>query len=234
MTSDFATTQWSVVLLAAGGTEEQRRAALEALCRDYWRAVFGYIRRTGKSPEDACDLTQEFFARLLEKHWLEGLRESGGRFRGFLVTALRRFLVSEFRASHAQKRGGGRSPISIDLLALPDDSPSSGSPGEAFDRQWAMTVIERAGARLRAESEASGKGGLFARVSGFLADEPEAGAYEALASALGLSRGALAMAVHRLRLRWRELIRMEVAETLSDRAHVEVELRELMAALRGG
>jgi DNA-directed RNA polymerase specialized sigma24 family protein len=230
---EFETTQWSVVLLAANGTEEQRRAALEILCEDYWRAVFEYIRRTGKSPEDACDLAQEFFARLLEKHWLVGLKECGGRFRGFLATALRRFLVSEFRATNALKRGGGRKLISIDLLNLADNSVAGGSPEQAFDRRWALTVIDRAGGRLRGEAEATGRGPIFALVSGFLTDEPEMGVYESLASELGLSRGALAMTVHRFRLRWRELIRMEVAETLSDRSHVEEELRELMAALRG-
>lgn len=231
---DFDTSQWSVVLLVAGGTEEQRRAALETLCRDHWRAVYGYVRRTGQSKEDARDLTQEFFARLLEKHWIEGLKETGGSFRGFLFKALRRFLVSEYRASHAQKRGGGRVLIPIDLLSVPDDSPSSFSPEQAYDRHWAMTVIDRAGVRLGAEIRASGHGEVFSRVRAFLADEPERGIYEVIAGELGMSRGALAMAVRRFRLRWRELIRMEVTETLADRTHVEEELRELMAALRGG
>lgn len=229
----FLTTQWSVVIAAGGTDDDAKRRALDALCKAYWDPIFSYVRNRGNSPEHAEDLTQEFFARLLEHDWLAGLTKEGSKFRAFLLVAVKRFLAVEYERSSAAKRGGGVAPLSMDRPGAADPASGDETPEKAFDRKWALTVIDRAVTRLQAEARASGRQELFAQISGFLASDPGPGAYEKVAQALGTSRSAVAMAVHRLRLRLREQIRAEVAETLVDRRNVEEEVRELMAALRG-
>jgi RNA polymerase sigma-70 factor (ECF subfamily) len=206
---------------------------LATLCRDYWPAVFIYIRRQGRDEEAARDLTQEFFARLLDKEWLQGVRPEVAKFRAFLLTTVKRFLNGEYLRQTALKRGGSAQPLSLDWENLPPLAAEGLTPEQAFDRQWALAVINRAMTTLREEADAAGRGRLFAEVAEFISNEPEPGAYHRPAAVLGLSRTAVAMAVHRLRLRLRELVRTEVAQTLSDPQRVEAELRELMAALRG-
>lgn len=228
----FDTTHWTVVLQAGSAPGPEREAALAALCRYYWQPVFVYIRRQGKDEEAARDLTQEFFSRLLEKEWLEGLRREGSRFRAFLLVAVKRFLAVEHHRQTAQKRGRGATALSLDKEQLPVLASQAATPEEAYDRHWALTVINRALSELQHETEAAGRSQLFTELAEYIANEPEPGAYDAAAAVLGMSRSAVAMAVHRLRLRLREKIRHEVAHTLADTRYVEDEMHELMAALR--
>jgi len=227
------TTRWSVVIAAGGSDDDAKRQALASLCKAYWGPIFAYVRSRGHGVEQAKDLTQEFFARLLERDWLAGLTREGSRFRAFLLVAVKRFLAGEHERQSAAKRGGGVAPLSIDDSGAAVPASAEETPERAFDRRWALTVIDRAVERLQAEARASGRERLFAQISGFLVVDPGPGAYEGAARELGISRPAVAMAVHRLRLRLREQVCTEVAETLADRRGVEAEMRELMAALRG-
>ena len=229
----FETTQWTLVLAAGGDNPAKRKEALATLCAAYWNPVHAYIRRRGHGAEPAKDLTQEFFARLLENEWLTGLTKEGSKFRAFLLVAVKRFLAVEHEHHSAQKRGGGTAPISLQSGNLAEPPTQGETPEKAFDRKWALTVIERAIARLEAEAKASGRLSLFSQVSRFLPAEPEQGGYEKVAQNLGMSRSAVAMTVHRLRLRLREQVRAEVAQTLSHPNLVEGEMRELVIALRG-
>jgi len=229
----FLTTQWSVVIAAGGSDDDAKRQALASLCKAYWGPIFAYVRNRGHSVEQSEDLTQEFFARLLERDWLAGLTREGSKFRAFLLVAVKRFLAVEHERQSAMKRGGGVAPLPIDDVGAGGPASRDETPERAYDRRWALTVIDRAVERLQAESRASGRESLFAQVSGFLVADPGPGAYEGAAQKLGISRPAVAMAVHRLRLRLREQVCAEVAETLTDRRGVEDEMRELMAALRG-
>ena len=221
-------------MLAAGGDDDAaKKEALTSLCAAYWGPIYAYIERRGYRSDHAKDLTQEFMSRLLERDWLAGLTREGSKFRAFLLVAVKRFLVVEYERQSATKRGGGLSPLSIDDPNLVDPASQEETPEKAFDRRWALTVIDRAVDRLKAEAKASGREALFSQISGFLAVDPEPGAYDQAATALGISRSAVAMAVHRLRLRLREQVRVEVSETLSNPRYVEDEMRELMEALRG-
>lgn len=228
----FATTRWTVVL-QAGGPEPGRTGSLEALCRDYWQPVFVYIRMRGHDEDSARDLTQEFFAQLLAKDWLDGLKREGSRFRAFLIVAVKRFLAVSYHRCTARKRGGGAVTLPLDSAALPAIAAREATPEQAFDRHWSLTVINRALESLRQEVESAGRGRLFSEVAEFISSDPEPGAYEAVGSQLGISRSAVAMAVHRLRLRLREKVREEISQTLSDPGQVDDEMRELLAALRG-
>lgn len=228
----FATTQWTLVLQAGQATGPEREAALAALCREYWQPVFIYIRGQGHDEESARDLTQEFFSRLLEKEWLDGLKQEGSRFRAFLLVAVKRFLAVQHHRQNAQKRGHGVPLIPLDQEVLPALAGHDSSPEEAYDRHWALTIINRALAQLQSEAKAAGREQLFAQLAEYISSEPEPGSYEAIANTLGMSRAAVAMAVHRLRLRLREKIRQEVAQTLANPLQVEEEMHVLMAALR--
>lgn len=234
--SDFVTTRWSIVL-AAGQPGEARDAALARLCEAYWQPLYLFVRRRGHSPEAAQDLTQEFFARLLEKQWLDGVVPDGGKFRSFLLCAMQRLLIDQHKHTTAEKRGGGVRPLSLDWAAAEgrfrDEPVTDDSPERAYDRRWALEVLHRALERLRADAEASGKAALFEALRPFLSAEPEDGAYDAIGRKLGLSRNGVAAAVKRLRARYREMFRAEVAETLADSSRVDAEIAELLAALRG-
>jgi DNA-directed RNA polymerase specialized sigma24 family protein len=232
-TDFFATTRWTMVIAAGGSDAGAREKALADLCKAYWGPIFAYIRRRGYDVEQAKDLTQEFLGRVLEHDWLAGLTREGSKFRAFLLVAVKRFLAVEYERQTAQKRGGGAVALSLDSSEVVEPASAEESPERAFDRRWALTVIERAAERLKAEAIASGRGALFARVAGFLSADPEPGSYEAVAFDLGMSRPAVAMAVHRLRLRLREHIRTEIGHTISSPREIEDEMRELMAALRG-
>ena len=234
--SDFVTTRWSVVL-AAGRQGLDHDRAMAGLCQDYWQPLYAYARRRGNGPEEARDLTQEFFARLLEKGWLDGIEQEGGRFRSFLLCAFQRLMLDLAKQGRAAKRGGGLKPLSLDwetaegrLQIEPEGNEES--PERAFDRRWALEVMHRALERLRAESENSRHPGLFAALQPFLASEPAAGDYERIGSPFGLGPNAVAAAVRRLRLRYREVFRAEVADTLADPTRVDEELNHLLAALR--
>jgi RNA polymerase sigma-70 factor (ECF subfamily) len=232
--ADFATTHWSVVL-RAGRDDQSQLAALEELCKNYWRPIYAYVRRRGSTPEEAQDLTQSFFEKLLEKNWLADVDPQRARFRSFLLTMVSRFIVNEYHRTHTQKRGGKAFHFSVQDPELENQlvaSPSAGSPEQDFDRHWAMTLLDRALKRLRAEAEESGKAAQFDLLSPHLSQEAEAGDYARLATQLKMSSGAVAVSVHRLRHRYRELVRAEIAETLTDQADTDLEMNHLMAALR--
>ena len=231
----FKTTHWSVVILAGQGTSPQAAESLEKLCRAYWFPLYAYVRRHGHKPEEAQDLTQEFFARLIEKHWVATADQGKGRFRSFLLMALDRFLANEWRSAHAAKRGGGCPVISLDdtaetryALELATDL----TPERTYERQWALSLFDQALARLRQEYAAAGKTRQYDALKEFLSNEPGEGDYARVGAHLQMSTGAVAAAVHRLRQHYRSLVREEIAHTVNSPDEVEDEMRSLLAALR--
>jgi RNA polymerase sigma-70 factor (ECF subfamily) len=231
-TSSFRTTRWSVVLAATGPAPESR-AALESLCRTYWYPLYAFVRRAGSSHEEAQDLVQGFFARMLEKRdW--AVAPERGRFRAFLLASLRHFLANERDRERAGKRGGGARPVSIDADA---DSrfalePADGStPEREFDRRFALQLLDAALRELGDEQRRARKGAQFERLQHFLAGTSEEVPYGALAAELGTSEGALRVAVHRLRRRYGELIRRAVGDLVASPDEVEAEIQALLEAL---
>lgn len=225
-----------MVLTAAGHADSAKRAeALEKLCRAYWYPLYAYVRRRGNGPEDAQDLTQEFFARLLEKNWLADIEPAGGRFRSFLLTALTRFLANEYDRNQSAKRGGGRQFISLDQEQAEErylNEPAvDETPEKIFERRWAFAVLEQALMRLRAETRETDKSRQFELLNPFLSREADDGEYAQVAAQLGISAGAVGVAVHRLRHRYRELVRAEIANTLLDPWRLDEEMRHLFATL---
>jgi RNA polymerase sigma-70 factor (ECF subfamily) len=231
----FATTHWSVVLAARQGSPVDAAAALENLCRLYWYPLYAFLRREGRSPHDAQDLTQEFFARLLQGKFLENVAPHKGRLRSFLLASLKHFLSDEWDKARTLKRGGGQSLIPLDNLQ-PEDlyrlEPDTSAPAERlFERRWAVTLLAQALARLREETVAAGKTLEFDQLKVFLSAPTGDGAYDRIAAQLGLATETVAVKVYRLRKRYGELIRTEVAHTLADPADVEEELRHLFDAI---
>lgn len=233
--SIFATTHWSVVLAAKARESPEGAEALADLCQKYWYPIYAFVRRRGYSPEDAQDLTQGFFAQLLEKEFLRLVDPQKGPFRAFLMMALDRFLTKERWRGQRLKRGGGCVILSLDEEhgeARYRLEPVDGmTPDRLFARRWALIVLERAMDRLAAECRDAGKEWLFARVRSAIAGDGPEDSYAALAGELGLSVGALKVAVHRLRRRHAELLREEVAQTVADPAAVDEEIRYLLRAL---
>ncbi len=231
----FATTHWSVVLSAGKKNLSQASEALEKLCRTYWPPLYSYVRRQGHGAEDAQDLTQAFFAKLLEKNFWARADRKKGQFRNFLLTALRQFLSDERDRARAAKRGGGVPLISIDEEAVEEkfleglDQNLSGE--QQFDRQWARAVLDQARARLRKECVDSGKSAFYERVN-LLGDKEEGAAtYSKIAEDVGMSVSALKSAVSRLRERYAELVREEVAQTVSSTAEVDAEIGYLLSVI---
>lgn len=233
----FDTTHWSVVLTAGQADTARARDALARLCQTYWHPLYAYVRRIGHSPHDAQDLTQEFFARLLAKNFLAGADESRGRFRSFLLASLKHFLANEWHKARAQKRGGGRAPISIDAATAETSigfEPADITTAEKiFERRWALTLLEQVLRRLREEYVRDGKQKLFEQLKPTLTEASRAVAYAEIARRLDTTEGAVKVAVHRLRQRYREILRAEIAETVASPEAVEDELRNLFAALAG-
>ena len=233
----FATTHWSLVLHAGQGDDSVAQQALETLCRAYWPAIYAYIRRTGQPPESAQDLTQEFFARLLEKGLIARADQQKGRFRSFLLTVLQRFLTDDHDRKTAQKRGGGKIPISLEDLTREEGRPfepaGSRTPEQEFDRRWALAMVDNALVRLQAEAERLGHQELFAALRGHLDGDAAHGTLVAVAHRFGLEEGAVKMRLRRWRLRYGELIREEVAQTVPRVADLDTELRHLLAAITG-
>jgi RNA polymerase sigma factor (sigma-70 family) len=235
--AQFTTTHWSVVRAAGQSSSPASQAALELLCRSYWYPLYAYIRRRGYSPEDAQDLTQSFFERLLERDLLADLRPAGARFRSFLLHALKNHLASEWTRAHAGKRGG-----SITILSLDDLSPEARyaqeavdteSPDAAFERRWAGAVLQQALDRLRQEHIDAGKEPLFNLLADALTGAAPSQPYAQLAIELGMTEAAVKMTIHRLRQRYGELLRLEVAQTVVTPAEIDQELRHLLRALAG-
>jgi len=230
----FATTHWSVVRSAQDSQSPRSLEALEALCRGYWYPLYAFARRQGHSPADAEDLTQSFFARLLEKGYLKSAEREKGKFRTFLLVALKRFLADEWDREHAQKRGGFAPVVAIDLepaeSRLAAELAHHQQPDVLFDRQWAVTLLERTMARLRGEYVTSGRTRLFELLRGCLAKEASAQPYAEIAAQLKLTEAAVKMAVHRLRARYREILRAEIADTVSSPEEIGEELHHLFSA----
>ncbi len=232
----FETTNWSLILQARGGQATPAREALASLCTSYWPPVYAFIRRRGRAPEDAEDLTQAYFARFFEKGYVNAFRPDVGRFRTFLLTSVTHFLANEWDRGQAKKRGGGVRHLSLDAASAEErlrlEPVDRLTPEAIFERQWTAALIARCLERLRAEQSASGTRARFERLKSFLTGEGAPGDYAGLAPELGLSESTVRVAVHRLRRRFAELLREEVASTLTDPAEVEGEIRWMLDTLR--
>jgi RNA polymerase sigma factor (sigma-70 family) len=232
---EFRTTHWSVVLRAGQGNEPRSEEALERLCRSYWHPIYAFVRRRGYPPHEAEDLVQSFFASLLRRNGFQRLDPRQGRFRAYLLTALNNHLTNEWNKGQRLKRGGGQEVVSLDarseeewyLSELRDER----SPERLFERRWAEVVLERVVTRLRADFVASGHEERFAVLKDFLLGDPVAISYEDAARRLGLSVAAVTSAIHRMRGRYREFFRDEIAQTVSDPAEVDDEIRYLARAM---
>jgi len=229
----FATTHWTVVLAAGQRSTPQSDRALEELCRTYWFPLYAYVRRRGHTREDAEDLTQAFFTRFLARNYLAGLSAERGRFRAFLLASLKHFLANEWDKSRRQKRGGGVAPLSLDWQTADTKfqvAANEPSPDRAFDREWAVTLLAKVVERLQAECAAEGKANQFEQLKIFLTAGKGELSHAAAAQKLGMDETAVRVAVHRLRKRYRALLRDEIAQTLADAADVDEEMRALFGA----
>jgi RNA polymerase sigma-70 factor (ECF subfamily) len=230
----FATTRWTVVLSACQKSSPESDMALEELCRTYWYPLYAYIRHRRHSKEEAEDLTQSFFIHFLEKNYFVGLSSEKGKFRAFLLAALKHFLSNEWDRASRQKRGGGVAHLSLDWQGADRryeiDPADNLSPDKLYDRAWAVTLLEQVMNRLRDENAAEGKSNLFKQLKSLLVVGKSAIPYPESAAALNLSEGTVRVAVHRLRRRYRELLREEIRQTLSDPAQVDEEMRALFSA----
>lgn len=232
----FTATHWSVVLAAGRADSPAAHDALAKLCRDYWQPLYTYVRRRGLDAHDSQDLTQEFFARLLERDWLKQVQPEKGKFRSFLLVALNHFLSNEWDKRHCLKRGGGEAIVSLndtraEEARLAHEPADMLTPERAFERRWALTLIERALGKLEAECKAKGRGAEFTVLQPFLSAKPDGEEYTRAAEQLGMSEGTLRVTVHRLRKKMGEHLRSEIAQTVARSEDVEAELRELFAAL---
>jgi RNA polymerase sigma-70 factor (ECF subfamily) len=233
----FNTTHWSVVLAATHSDSPRARNALAKLCQAYWYPLYAYVRRYGYSAPDAQDLTQAFFAQLLARESLASATPELGKFRSFILTAMKNFLASEWKQGMAQKRGGGSQMLSLDWAAAEErfdlEPATHSSPDKLFERQWALTVLGDVLNQLEREYQSEGKGDLFAALKQALLGMRESQPYAELAIRLGMSESAVKVTVHRLRKRYRKLIRDEIANTLDDPKDVDEEMRYLFQVLAG-
>ena len=234
--SRFETTQWSVVLAAGGEKSSAARTALATLCETYWYPLYSYVRRQGHNADDAKDLTQAFFVQFLEKQAVQEVRRERGRFRSFLLASLRNFLLNDAEHRRTLRRGGGQIALSLDFetaegryLQEPQDPRT---PERIFDRRWALTVLDRVLRRLRREWLDAGKGVEFDRLKACLAGESPAGGYRELGQALGLTEGAVKVAVHRLRRQYHRRLREEIGKTVLTDDAVDEEIQYLFSALK--
>jgi RNA polymerase sigma factor (sigma-70 family) len=231
--AQFATTHWSVVLNAREGNTPGASEALEALCRTYYNPVYGFVRREGYRPQEAQDLVQEFFSRFLEKDYLESVDREKGKFRSFVLACLKHFLSTARTRAAAVKRGGRQ--IFLPLHELEENYQAACEPHltaeRDFDRNWATTVMEHALKALRHEFDETGKKLHFEALKKFLCAEPAEGEYGTLADHLGITSGALAVAVHRMRQRYGELVRAEVGNTIARPTEVDAEVKWLIDVL---
>jgi RNA polymerase sigma-70 factor (ECF subfamily) len=232
----FATTHWSVVLCATSDSTAANEA-LSRLCQVYWLPLYAYVRRQGQGPEEAKDLTQEFLARLLSKGYLPAVNRHKGKFRSFLLAAMEHFLAKEWRDMNRIKRGGGQTILSLDR-----EDPESKyriepveelTPERIYERRWALILLDQTMDRLRGEFAAAGKLPMFDALQVFLTGDRENKPYAQMAVELDMTEGAVKVAVHRLRVRYGEVLRAEIANTVSRPEEVDEELRYLMAVLSG-
>jgi RNA polymerase sigma-70 factor (ECF subfamily) len=230
----FVTTHWSVVAAAGQEPSPTARAALELLAQTYWYPLYAYVRRKGHDEHAAKDLTQEFFARLFARNDFARLDRERGKFRAFLLASLNHFLAKEWRDQHTLKRGGGQTVLSLDAAAegwYLQEPVTEETPEKLYDRRWAMTILELAATHLRDEYGAAGKAEQFSVLRAFLSETAAAHGYEQAAAQLQWGTGAIATAVHRLRQRYRELVRQEIAQTVTTPLEVEEEMRHLLTVL---
>ncbi len=231
----FTTTHWGVVL-AGQGRSPAADEALEKLCRRYWRPIYAFVRREGRSPEDAQDLTQAFFALLLERKDFNSIRREKGRLRSYLLGALKHFLANERRHRCSKKRGEGVRVISLDGLRAEDGNayePADNlSADQIYEHRWAVTVLERVFDRLGEEHEGSDNAAFFERLKDLLASEPNRPSQAEIAAEFGMRENAVKQAFHRFRQRYRQLLREEIAHTVATPAEIEDEVRHLISVLR--
>jgi len=231
----FATTHWSIVLAASGAVSPDADAALAELCRTYWYPLYAFVRRKGQSPQDAQDLTQSFFARLLEKNYVAQADRERGRFRTYLLAALTHFLADEWDKARRLKRGGDREIISFDAASAEEryrlEPIDQLDASKLYERRWVTTLFDKVLARLEQEFRDSGKGDLFDGLKSSLLAEDSGSSYIQLGARLNLTESAVKQAVHRMRRRYRELFREEIAQTVSAPREVEDELKHLFAVL---
>lgn len=231
----FTTTHWSLVLTAYASDTTTAAVALNKLCQSYWYPVYAFIRRKGHQPEDCRDLTQEFFAELLEKDFFKMADRERGRFRSFLLASVKNFLGHQWEKARAKKRGGEYGFVSLDAqeaeghYALEPADPVT--PDQLFERRWALTILEQTFVRLRGEYVTAGKGKLFETLQPCLSGDDTSRSYADIGAELNLSEGAARVAAHRMRTRYTELLRAEISKTLASPGEVETELAALRAAL---
>ncbi len=231
----FGATHWSLVLKAGGSTSPGTRSALEQLCRTYWPPLYSFIRRSGYTSADAQDLTQGFILQLLQRNSLANVEPGKGRFRSFLLASLKHYLSNECDRARAQKRGGGLTPISIDeqdaegRYRLEPADPMT--PDKLYERRWALTVLDQAIARLQNEYDASGRGAIFEQLKGELTSSAQRSPHAEIGQNLDMTPGAVKVAAHRLRQRFGEVLRAEIAETVARPEDIEVEIQCLFEAL---
>jgi RNA polymerase sigma factor (sigma-70 family) len=232
----FTTTQWSVVLAAQGEPSPVANDALEKLCRAYWWPLYGFVRRQGYDPEEAQDLTQSFFASILERRDLDSVRREKGRLRSYLLVSLKNFLAKAHRRSMAAKRGAGRPLLPLDDLLARERAAQEPadhlSADRIYERRWALTLLEHVLTRLQGEYEASGNATLFAELKGLLADDTSKRSQADIAAQLGMTENAVKQAFYRLRHRYRELLYEEIAQTVAVPGDVEDELRHFITILQ--
>ena len=232
--AQFATTRWTMVVAAGQEDSPAARQALEFLCQRYWSPLYFYLRRQGHDRSRAEDFVQGFFMHLLEKRGLQSVKPQKYKFRSFLLASLKNFVADEYRRAQTGRRGGGNSILPLEFeqaeTSYSLEPVDRLSADRLFDRSWAITVIGRAIEALRREYADAGKGELFEQLKGHITTEPQAGFYRQSADRLDMSEGAVRVAVHRLRLRLRELIRGEIAETVTTAEQLEEEIRDLFAA----
>ncbi len=231
----FATTRWSQVLEAGRSPTPGSREALATLCEAYWYPLYAYVRRWGYDADAAQDLTQEFFSRLLEKHFLRDADPARGKFRSFLLASLKHFLANERDRASAVKRGGRVHVVPLEVQTAEGryqlEPPDPETPERVFERRWALILLDRTLDRLRDEWEHAGKADTFARLEGYLTGDTETLPYAALAATLAMTEGAVKVMIHRLRRRFGALLRDAIAETVSDPRQVDEEIRELFQVL---
>lgn len=233
MAVPFETTQWSLVLAAAGNDSQAARAALSSLCQTYWYPLYAYLRRRGLDAEDARDLTQGFLTSLIERQDFDGLRQERGRFRAFLLASLKHYLSNWSARERAQKRGGGWQIIPLEnaegLYVV--EPAHHATPETLFEQRWALTVVDGLLAGLRAQWTAQGRAAEFDELKTCLLGQAPAGGYATVATRLATTEGAVKAAVHRLRRQFHARLRQRVAETVADGRDVDDEIRHLIHAL---
>lgn len=231
----FAATSWTNVLAAQQSGSAEAAAALEKLCAAYWYPLYAYLRRKGSDPHEAQDLTQEFFYRLIKQNYLGAVDRSRGKFRSFLLAALNHFVSNQREHDHAAKRGGGHALLSLDDEAAEhrflSEPVSKLSPEKIFERNWFLTLFDRALAQLREEAVASGRAEAFDALKQFLIEGPGEGDYAAAAATVNMTRNAVAVLIHRWRDRYKALLRAEIFRTVADPAEIEDELHRFFAVL---